>query len=107
MEKIMNINKIYIFATSAIIILLIGIPTMYKVVKQHQINLYAVLENKVNDAAKKCYYEKKCLNDKITLKELYDLDYLKEVSNPISKEVYSENSYVMKNGNEFKFFPEE
>ena len=86
-----------------IIILIIAIPTTYKVIKNHNQNLYKVVEDKIVEKAKKCYYDKKCLEDKITLKELYKNKYLDKVSDPISKEYYNENSYVEIKNNKYKF----
>ena len=100
----MNTNKITITGTILIIVLLISVPTIYKVVKNHRNNLYLVVNNKIIDAAKKCYFEEKCSNGKITLKELYDLDYLEIVSDPVSKENYDENYYV--NPENFEFIKE-
>jgi len=103
MVKVMNTNKITIVGTIIIILLIISIPTIYKVIKNHNDNLYQVVEEEIVGAAKKCYYEEKCLNDKILLKELYSLEYLDNVSDPITKEYYNEESYVLRNNNEFEF----
>lgn len=99
----MNTNKITIIGTIIIILLIISIPTIYKVIKNHNDNLYQVVEEEIIGAAKKCYYEEVCLNEKILLKELYDLEYLNSVSDPITKEHYNENSYILRNNNEFEF----
>lgn len=99
----MNTNKITIIGSIIAILLIILIPTVYKVIKIHHNNLYQVVEEKVINSAKKCFYEEKCLNEKIYLKELYELSYLEKVSNPITKEYYNEESYVEKNNNVFKF----
>ena len=99
----MNTNKIVVISSIIIIILIIGIPTTYKVIKNHNQNLYKVVEDKIVEKAKECYYDQKCLEDKITLKELYDNKYLDKVSDPISKEYYNENSYVEIKNNKYKF----
>ena len=99
----MNTNKIVVISSIIIIILIIGIPTTYKVIKNHNQNLYKVVEDKIIEKAKSCYYDQKCLNEKITLKELYDNKYLDKVSDPISKEYYNENSYVEIKNNNYKF----
>jgi len=103
----MNINKITIIGTIIAIILIITVPTVYKVIKNHNDNLLHAVEEKIIQAAKKCYYEEKCKEKKITLKNLYDLEYLDKISNPISKEYYNENSYVIFNNNKFKFVVQE
>lgn len=97
----MNTNKITIIFTCISILLIISIPTIYKVVEKHNNDLYVVVENKIIEAAKNCYYDEKCLNEKILLKDLYDLKYLEEVSNPVTKEYYNENSYVERNNLKF------
>jgi len=101
----MNTNKVTVIGSTIVILLIILIPTVYKVIKNHQDNLYQVVEEKIINGAKKCYYEEKCLNEKITLKELYELNYLGEVNNPITKEYYNEESYVERKKSEFKFIP--
>jgi len=99
----MNTNKIIIIGTIIAILIILGIPTIYKVIKNHQDNLYQVVEEKIINSAKKCYYEEKCVESKILLKQLYELKYLEKVSNPISKEYYNEKSYVKIKDNTFKF----
>ena len=99
----MKSNKIIVISSIIIIILIIAIPTTYKVIKNHNQNLYKVVEDKIVEKAKECYYDKKCLEEKITLKELYDNKYLDKVSDPISKEYYNESSYVERKNNIYKF----
>ncbi len=103
MVKVMNINKISVIVSIVLIILIISVPTFYKVVKNHVDNLYLVVEDKIIESARKCYLEDKCLNEKITLKELYDNNYLDKVIDPISKEYYSESCYVLRDDNNFEF----
>lgn len=99
----MNTNKITVVGSVIAILLIISIPTIYKVIKNHQNNLYQVVEEKIINGAKKCYYEEKCTEDIITLSELYDLNYLDKISNPVTKEYYNEESYIEYKNNEFKF----
>lgn len=100
----MTTNKRTVIITIIIIIILIVVPTTYKVFKNHNDNLYKVVFAKITNSAKKCYLEDKCLEDKISLKTLYELKYLNEkVSDPISKEIYNENSYVKRDGLTFEF----
>ena len=99
----MNTNKMLITISIIIILFLLLIPTTYKVIKNHRNHLTLVVESKIIEAAKKCYYEELCKNNKITLKELYDINYLEPVSNPINKEYYNDNSYVLVIDNNFKF----
>ena len=99
----MKSNKIIVISSIIIIILIIAIPTTYKVIKNHNQNLYKVVEDKIIEKAKECYYDQKCLEDKITLKELYDNKYLDKMSDPITKEYYNENSYIERKDNKYKF----
>ncbi len=107
MEKDMTTNKITIMGSIIIIILIISIPTAYYVVKNYQNNLYRVVEEKIIGAAKKCYYENVCQDEKITLEFLYEKDYLDEISNPVTKEYYNPSSYVLKEDKTFVFYPVE
>ena len=106
MVKVMNTNKITLIFSTIIILLIISIPTIYKVVKVHNNNKYQVVEDKIIEAAKKCYYEEKCIENKIYLKDLYKFNYLEKISNPISKEYYNELSYVLRENNNFEFIVE-
>lgn len=99
----MNINKITISFTILIIIGAILIPTIYKVNQNHQKKAYKVIDKKIIDAAKKCYYEKKCKNKKIYLYDLYNLDYLDKIIDPFSKEYYNNESFVIIDNDIFKF----
>ena len=99
----MNTNKITIMGSIIAIILIIGIPTTYKVIKSHQNNLYKSVEARIIEAAKKCYFEEKCVNEKIYLKDLYELEYLEKISDPVTKEYYSEESYIEIKDNTFTF----
>lgn len=99
----MNTSKITIIGSIIVSLLILFIPTIYKVIKNHQENLYQVVEEKIINSAKKCFYEDKCKEEKIYLKDLYALNYLEKVSNPITKEYYNEESYIKRNDKEFKF----
>lgn len=96
-------NKWIISATIIIIFgLIIGV-TSFKVVNKHNDKLLLVEEKYIIEKAKKCKMEKKCNNDNITLKELYDLKYLEKQVNPVSKEYYSLDAYVTLRNNEYVF----
>ncbi len=99
----MNTNKISIIITIFALILIISIPTTYKIFKIHDNSLYSVINKKIVEAAKECYYNNECTENKIYLKDLYDLRKLEKVSDPITKEYYNEESYVLKSDNDFKF----
>ena len=99
----MNTNKMTVLLSVTIIFLIISIPTVYKVVKNHKNNLYKVTEAKIIGAAKKCYYDELCQEKNIYLKDLYAYNYLEKMSDPITKEYYNENSFVERKQRNFEF----
>ncbi len=103
----MNTNKITIVGSIIIIILIISIPTIYKVVMIHHNNLYRVVEEKIIEQAKKCRNDGVCLNETITLKELYQNNYLDKVSDPVTKEYYNEESYLKIENDKYEFIVKE
>ncbi len=100
----MNTNKITIIGTVIVIILLIFIPTIYEVHKNYQNNLYKVVEEKIIEAAKRCYLDNVCTDEETNLDFLYEHQYLEMVSNPVTKEYYNKLSYVRKDGNKYTFY---
>ena len=68
----MSKNRVIIYTTIIAIILIIGCPTIYKVVKNHKQKLNMITEKRIIEAAIKCWNEDKCAGDTITLKDLYD-----------------------------------
>ena len=100
---VINMNKWIVSGSIVIIIgLIIGV-TSYKVVKTHQDKLILVEEKYIIEKAKECINEKKCNEEKVTLKELYTLEYLDKQSNPVTKKYYNEDSYVKYIDNEYIF----
>lgn len=99
----MNMNKIIIYITIIAIVIIILIPTVYTIVKKHNDKMINVTHKRIEEAAKECYLNNICLNERITLKQLYENDYLEKESNPITKEYYNEESYVEKNGKKYNF----
>lgn len=96
-------NRKIILGTFLIIILLIGGFTTYKVIKGHNDRLLLVSEKYIIEKAKKCYDRKICVNDIVTLKELYDLEFLDIQVNPVTKEYYKDLSYIKKEENNYSF----
>lgn len=86
-------NKYYFSITIIVCILIVGIPTFISVKNNHEEKLIKVTENKIKEAAKKCYLEKKC-NGETTLNNLYELGYLEKEVNPVTKKYYDENSII-------------
>ena len=91
---------------SGTIIIVVGIMlgvTYFKVITIHNNKLLLVESKYIIEASKRCLNEKKCNEDKITLKTLYDLDYLDRQVNLVTKEYYDENSYVINNNGVYEF----
>ena len=99
----MNRNKYIIYITIFAIILIICLPTTYTIIKKHNQKLTSVTHKRIEEAAKDCYYDFVCTNEKITLKELYEHGYLEKEGNPITKKYYDENMFVLKQENQFVF----
>lgn len=92
----MNINKFILSISVIACLILIGVPTGYKVLKSSNSKKEKVSEQYIIEQAEKCFYDDVCKSDRITLKELYDNKYItKKQINPISKEYYSEDCYVI------------
>ena len=91
----MKNNFILTLITLCLLVAVIIIPSVIKVNKRHNDRLLLVTYEKIKKGAEDCYYDDVCKSNKITLKELYNNKYLEEIANPITKEYYNENSYVI------------
>lgn len=90
--------------TIFIILGMIILPTIYKVVKDHNDKLYLVSENEFYFQANRCFKSDICTDNKVTLKELYDNKYIEEeLYNPVSKKYYSDESFVLIDKKEIHF----
>ncbi len=88
-------NKKAIILTIFVIIGMIVLPTIYKIYKEHNDNLIKVVEKEFLYQAKKCYNAQICKNEIVTLKELYDNNYIKDkLTNPLTKKYYALDSKV-------------
>ncbi len=97
-------NKRIICITIVFILLLISIPTTYKVIKNHHNNLYKAVNEKIIESAKRCYYDEVCTDSTVTLEFLYENKYLNsKMNDPVTKEYYNESSYVKKDNNNYEF----
>ena len=73
---------------------MIIIPTIYKIHEEHNNRLLLVVEKEFEYYAKECYLNDECENV-VTLKELYDLNYLEDrLANPITKKYYDDTSSI-------------
>jgi len=96
-NKLKNITRVLII----ICLILIAVFTIYKLNKKHEEKLYDVLYSEIKYKANKCFLDKKC-ESTITLKELYEKEYLKTQYNPISKEELDSNIKIIIKDNEIK-----
>lgn len=96
-------NKYFFSGSVLICFFLITIVTTSKVINIHQDKLLLVKNKYLIETAKKCINENNCESNKVTLKELYALEYLDKESNPVTKEYYSEESYIELKNNEYVF----
>ena len=96
-------NKIWITGTVIIIVALIVGVTTYKELDEHNEKLTEVEEKYLIETTKKCLNEKKCSGDKITLQTLYDLNYMDFQADPVTKEYYNPDSYIVVDGTNYSF----
>jgi len=86
------------------LIVIISIPTIKIVVTNYNNKLYNAVISKMETAASKCINESICSHEKITLKELYEAKYLERIVNPLNKEYFNEDAYLLVKENGFEFF---
>ena len=84
------------------LLLILGIPTMLKLKEEQDKNIELVITNKIKDSANRCWNTDNCINNKVYIKELYNMGFLKQIVNPKTKEYISEESYAIKENNEVK-----
>ena len=100
MVKILNRLSIILLA---LLLLLTIVITIIKVVKNHNTKLLEVTDKYIVEQAKNCVNEKKCLEEKITLQTLYDLNYMDFQADPVTKEYYNPESYITVDGTNYSF----
>ena len=74
--NVVSINRTLTLVSVAILILIIAVPSVITVNKRHNERLLYAATTKIKEKAKFCFDKEDCLNQKITLKQLYDLGYL-------------------------------
>lgn len=90
---------IYLIVAFIVVILLLSAG---KNLNNHYKKEYLVIDNKIKEAAKLCYNEGKCENN-ITLKDLYDKEYLEVLFDPKSKEKIDDNRCITYKDHEIIF----
>lgn len=99
MEKKKNKWEIYFVVSFLIIIFLIS---AYKNLKNHHDKEYLVIYSEIKEKAKDCFQKKECEGN-ITLKDLYDKEYLDALYDPISKEKLDDNMCIKFENNKVEF----
>ena len=94
-----KINWGYLFIIILIILLLVG---AYKNLNNHYDKEYLVINKKILESASKCYLDNVCKDD-ITIKDLYDNNYLEKQIDPKTKENINDNRCITYANNEAKF----
>ena len=89
----------YLILALILIFLILG---AYKNLTNHQKKEYLVVERKILESANKCYLDGNCTGE-ITLKILYDKDYLPVQVNPFTKENMDDEICIKYEKEEAKF----
>lgn len=96
-KKISNftILTLTIFGLGIVVI----IASIVKISDNHNHLLMYSMQSQVEYYAKRCYLENNCVGE-VTLKDLYDRNYIKEeVVDPVSKEILDDNIKINFIGN--------
>lgn len=87
-KRISNFTLISLAIIASLVIIIIA--SIVKIsVNQNNKLLYS-MHSTIEYYAKRCYLEENC-KDEVTLKDLYDKNYLTEMVNPVTKEILDEN----------------
>lgn len=92
MAKISNFTIFIVVLT--LLIVFVTIATTTELTKRHEEKLIYSMQTKVEYYAKRCYLENNCKGT-ITLKDLYDRNYIDSVVvHPVSKEIIDEATTI-------------
>lgn len=91
----MSKNKIIAFVTVIAAILIVVLPTIFKIYQGYEERTFQVAAKKILESASDCYKDGVCINQIMTIDELKKTGYLKEdVINPRTR-TYFEGSLKM------------
>lgn len=90
-----------LFLTVIISVLMVGTNVIYVMQKEHKEREILVSEKRIIEAAIECSNNMQCGDFPITIETLIDKGYLENVVNPLTKEYYSEQSFVYMENNEY------
>ena len=101
--KMKNNNPVIIISITTLILIIL-IPTLLKVSYNHKQKIYDSEIAKIKEKATICILEKKCVNEKIYLKDLVEYGYIKKrIVNPLTNEYFNEDeSYLIKKEVDFE-----
>lgn len=77
-----------------LVLIILAILTIYKLNKKHEEKLYDVLYSEIKYYANQCFLKKECESE-ITLKELYEKEYLGTQYDPITKEELNKETKII------------
>lgn len=86
-------NKLFVIVTILVACVVIVLPITKNIKETHNDKMIKVTENKIKEAAKKCYLDNVC-NNETTLGTLYQKKYIEKQSNPVTKKYYDESSVI-------------
>ena len=93
-------NNLFFVVLGVLVVLLV--LAGFKALENHHEKEYQVLHNRILEAAKDCYLKKEC-QEEITIKDLYDKNYLKKQVDPVTKEFIDETTCIKFENNEAKY----
>lgn len=96
-------NFKFFLISLVICFLILTIPAFVNVSNIHKEKLMLVTTKRIEEAGLLCYKKGDCDTTKIFLKNLYSLGYLEKESNPITKEYYLDNCFVLIDGTDASF----
>lgn len=95
MEERMNQNKPIVILTSIAAVLIITLPTIFKIYNRHQERLYEVATKKITESAEDCFRAQVCSGHEITIGELKNTGYLEtDIVNPKTKTYFDESTVL-------------
>ena len=93
-------NNLFFAVLGVLVVLLI--LAGFKTLDDHHEKEYQVIHYRILEAAKECFLKGDCEGE-ITVKDLYDKDYLKKQIDPVTKEDFDATKCIKFEKNEAKF----
>lgn len=99
----MNNWKTTFWLTVLASLLIIGLPTILRITKNHEERLYLVATKKIFESAEACFYDDVCQTDVMSLGELKQKGYIEDVINPQTKTYFDDNLLLVWEDNHVQF----